>query len=164
MIAFLAAQLIALAAGVFLMAAIGARGMPLGLFVPAAWLGGTGLLAAEHLVLAQAGVPWNPLTLGLPWLIVAGLAVRRVRIDSNSFVSKPDLVGKLRAGFMSRQSPMKSGLIPGSRSPIPDLLLEVLVGILLLAWTAKMLIIATSKPPVGWDALVDWLFKGRAMY
>ncbi len=148
MIAFLEAQVVDLIAGVLLLLALGAWRMPLGLFIPAAWIGGTGLLAAEHLVLAQAGVPWNAVSLGLPWLAVAALAVRRVWAQSN--------------GHRTFTLPDIRQMLPKLKQPV--ILIEALVGVVIIVWTIKLLAVATSVPVAGFDAQVDWLFKGRAIY
>lgn len=76
MIAFFAAQVVAGLGGWVLLIALGAR-VPPGLFLPAAWLAGTGALAVERLVLAQIGVPWAPWVLALPWVVPAVVLVRR---------------------------------------------------------------------------------------
>jgi hypothetical protein len=173
MIAFLASQVVAFLAGALLMVALGAWRMPFGLFVPAAWLGGTGLLAVEQLLLAQVGVPWNPLSLGLPWLAVVILAVRRVHIACNGRWAdclrtiRPNqgrTIGSERA--KNRRWTMDHQITNVYRlsSIVHRLSMETLVAIVLIAWTTMMLIKATSTPPTGWDAQVDWLFKGRAMY
>ena len=48
-----------LLAGGVLLLALGGWRLPAGLWVLTAWLGGSGALAAERLLLAQAGLPWT---------------------------------------------------------------------------------------------------------
>src|SRR5438874_604693 len=83
-IAFFLAQAVALGAGAILLGALGATRLPAGLFVLAAWLGGSGALAAERLLLAQAGLPWTAGTLIPPWVALGGLAAWRIRREWRS--------------------------------------------------------------------------------
>src|SRR5512140_692445 len=78
MLAFFAAQLAALSAGGILLAAFDALRLPLGLLLPTAWLAGTGMLAVERLLVAQAGLPWSAAMLALPWLALAAVGVYRL--------------------------------------------------------------------------------------
>ncbi len=103
------------------------------------------MLAAEHLLLAQAGLPWDPLLLALPWVLLGGL------------------LGYRR--YTSRH-PQKSeaGHRPAWRRRAPDLALDLVIGLAILAWTAALWWKATNTPLIGWDAIAMWLFKGRAFY
>jgi hypothetical protein len=119
--------------------------LPAGLLVPAAWLAGTGALAAERILLALAGVPWNLVTLGLPWLALALLARQ----------SSPFRPGLLRPAPW-RGAPRNDGI--GSRP------MHVVVAAVLLAWTAALFWRATHQPLDGWDAWAIWFLKGRVLY
>ena len=72
MIGFFAAQAAAALVGAVVLLVLQTRA-PLGLFLPGAWLAGTGALAVERLVLAQVGVPWTSWVLALPWVVGAFL-------------------------------------------------------------------------------------------
>src|SRR5438874_339345 len=74
---FWIAQGVALAVGAVALLALRGWRLPGGLFFVASWLAGTGLLAVEHLLLALVGLPWSPLWLAVPWLVVGGLALAR---------------------------------------------------------------------------------------
>lgn len=76
-VAFFAAQVTGALVGIVLLLALGVQRAPVGLCLPAAWLAGTGALAVERLALAQAGIEWTPWALGVPWIAVAGVALRR---------------------------------------------------------------------------------------
>src|SRR5205814_8454231 len=71
---FLASLIAALAAGAVLLVALRWWHLPLSLLVAADWLIGNSALALERLLLAQAGLPWNLATLGLPWLALGVIA------------------------------------------------------------------------------------------
>lgn len=140
--AFFIAQLVALLAGTLLLLALGGRRLPLGLFLSAAWLAGTGALAAERLLLAQAGLPWSTLTLALPWLAVAFIAAWRLR----------------REGW--RPPPR----LPLSRQGRLGLAADIAVALVIAVWVAALWWQATNQPLAGWDAWSMWFFKGRAMF
>lgn len=143
MIAFIVVQLTALAAGMLVFAALGVLRMPVGLLVPASWLAGTGLLAAERLLLAQAGLQWSAPNLALPWLAVAALAAWRYHAA--------------RISDIRRLSPRLSRLSVSA-------LLEIGVAIVIGMWTLILLSQAVRSAPIGWDSLVIWLFKGHVLY
>jgi hypothetical protein len=143
MVAFIAAQLVALAAGLLLFAALGALRVPIGLLVPASWLGGTGMLAVERLLLAQVGLQWSAFNLALPWLAMAIVALWRYRA--------------VRISRTPRFSPDLNRLTVSR-------ILAIGVPIVIGVWTLILLSRAVSSAPIGWDSLVIWLFKGRVLY
>jgi hypothetical protein len=148
--AFFASQAVALLAGWALLVALSWSSLPVGLLVPTAWLAGTGTLALERLLLAQAGLPWNAVTIGLPWLVVVLLALRRL---------KPRvLVPKALLHMAGRnwRDPMHQGRL--------NLLIELVASTLIVVWTWGMFRMTLSMPMVGWDALINWVFKGRVLY
>jgi hypothetical protein len=145
---FLAAQAIAFLAGAGLVLALGGARLPAGLFVPAAWLGGTGALAVERLLLAQAGWTWTPEHLAAPWIGVAALAGLR--------------------GLAARRRTWRAWLRRARmvlRGPIPfGFVVDVAVAAGIVGWTAALLWQATNTPLEGWDAWAMWFLKGRALY
>ncbi len=152
MMAFFASQAVALLAGWALLAALSWSKLPVGLLVPTAWLVGTGALALERLLLVQAGLPWNAVTIGLPWLVVVLLALRRLkpRVPVWKVLSHTRMAGRgWRA--LTRQGRL-------------NLLAELVASTLIVVWTAGMLRTTLSMPMVGWDALINWVFKGRVLH
>jgi len=139
----LASQLLAMAAGLLLLAALRWHKMPLGLLIPASWLAGSGLIAAERLLLAQAGLPWNALTLSLPWLLVAGAALWSVRSKPQEF-TRPNF----RQAMADRRSRAR-------------MIIDLTAGAIILLWTAGLMRRTLAQPLTGWDGLVDWIFKAR---
>jgi hypothetical protein len=145
---FVVSQLIAMAVGVIFLAAMRWSKMPFGLLVPAAWLLGNGLLAAQRLLLSQAGLPWNPLTLYLPWLALASAAAWRA----------------WQTGWRPRlPSPAAkwAGLTHRARLA---LYIEVSALAVIVVWVASLLRATLNQPLAQWDALVIWIFKGRVFY
>jgi hypothetical protein len=136
--AFLAAQVPALLAGALLLTTLGGWRLHPGLFIPAAWLAGTGALAAEYLLLAQGDLPWTPVNVALPWLAVAVLAAWRLRAVRP--LSR-------RPGPLSRRA-----------------ILDALVALLILVWTAGLVDLAVSTPLRSWDSFTIWVFKGRVFH
>jgi hypothetical protein len=132
----LLAQITALGAGGLLFAALGWWRMPTGLLVLSAWLAGTGLLAAQRLLLSQMGLPWSLPLLALPWIAVAGLAGLRNR-----------------------------SLLVGRRIRWPAASwLDLAVALGIAVWSAALMAVAMSTPLTGWDARILWVFKGRVFY
>ncbi|MEO6456652.1 MAG: hypothetical protein ABIO92_00035, partial [Chloroflexia bacterium] len=135
-----------MAAGMLLLVALCWHKMTLGLLIPTAWLVGNGLIAAERLLLAQVGLPWNTLTLAPPWLAVAGVAAWRVRAEQQGFA------------------------LPNLRQTLSDsrerarMIIELMGGAIILLWTASLMRRTLAQPLTGWDGLVDWIFKARVFY
>jgi hypothetical protein len=142
---FFLAQLSALLAGGLLLIVLQSRELPPVLFGVTAWLAGTGALAAEHLLLAQAGLPWHPLLLALPWVALGGL------------------IG-WRWYRTRRAGPAGAGAGPPWRRRAAGLVVDLGAGLAVGAWTAALWWKATNQPLVGWDAIAMWLFKGRVFY
>lgn len=124
--------------------------MPFGLLLPATWLLGTGLLAAQRLLYAQAGLPWNTLLLALPWIAVGALAAWRLwaerRANGLGFASVPQKWAR-----QTRQERLA-------------MFIEITVALLIAVFTASMIKRTLNQPLAGWDALVMWIFKGRVLY
>ncbi len=150
----LASQVVAMAAGVLLLFALRWHKMPLGLFIPAAWLAGSGLIAAERLLLAQIGLPWNTFTLAPPWLLLAGVAAWRVRTE------RPGLDTATEGGHTG--PPLRQAL--SERRERAKLIIELMAGTIIVLWTAALMRRTLAQPLTGWDALVDWIFKARVFY
>ncbi len=149
-IAFFASQAVALLAGWALLVALSWSRLPVGLLVPTAWLAGTGTLALERLLLAQAGLPWNAVTIGLPWLVVVLLALWRL---------KPRVpVSKALLHMAGRN------WLDLAHQGRLNLLTELVASTLIVVWTSGMFRMTLSMPMVGWDALINWVFKGRVLY
>ena len=169
---FLTAQLIACTAGAVLLGALGV-GRPLPLFSVAAWLGGTGALAAERLLLATLGLPWTPLTLAAPWLLpTAIISIRAVYFLRHTLRTIPP-TNPLHATrfpfpvsrFTQYASHLLKSKIQNRKSAIPFAwVLDVAAGALLLGWTAALWWQATNTPLAGWDAWAMWFLKGRAFF
>ncbi len=147
MTAFLAAQGAAALAGALLLLAVGAGRMPIGLFVATAWLGGTGALAAQRLLYAQAGIAWSPVALTLPWIIMAGLVGIRLRRSWPSRSSWSSWSKKLRA-----------------QATVASILADAAAVTVIAVWTALLLRQAVNTPLAGWDAMAIWFLKGRAFF
>jgi hypothetical protein len=140
---FFASQAVALIAGLVLLAALGWWRLPTGLLVPTAWLVGCGTLALERLLLAQVGLPWNVVTLGLPWMGAAALAAWRLR----GLKEVREQWARAASGLKDRAS-----------------WLDWVAALLITGWTAALLLRTLAQPLFGWDALVLWVSRGRAMY
>ena len=148
--AFLAAQGAAALAGALLLLAVGAGRMPIGLFVATAWLGGTGALAAQRLLYAQAGIAWSLVALTLPWIIMAGLVgvrLRRSWPSRSSWSSWSSWSKKLRA-----------------QATVASILEDAAAVTVIAVWTALLLRQAVNTPLAGWDAMAIWFLKGRAFF
>ena len=152
---FLTAQAIAGLAGAGLVLALGGARLPVGLFVLAAWLGGTGALAVERLLLAQAGLAWTPEHLAWPWAAVAAIAALRLL-----GVRRRTWRARLRTGqaWLRRERTVLRGPIPFG------FVIDVAVAAGIVGWTAALLWQATNTPLEGWDAWAMWFLKGRALY
>ena len=135
-----------MAAGLLLLVALRWHKMPLGLLVPTAWLAGNGLFAAERLLLAQVGLPWNTLTLAPPWLVVAVVAAWRLRVEHQGFA-----LPNLRQTLSDRRERART-------------IIELMGGVIILLWTASLMRRTFAQPLTGWDGLVDWIFKARVFY
>lgn len=147
MIPFLAAQAVATASGGMLLLVLGVRRMPVGLAVTAAWLAGSGVVAAEHLIFLQLGIPWTPWALALPWFAaLGGWAVPRRRRMLGAIKRRYD---GLPADIW-RRAPSRW---------------DVAAGFLILAWTGVMVRQAVLQPlEGGGDAWAMWFLKGRAFF
>lgn len=143
---FFISQVVALAAGLTLMVVLGWWRLPPGLLVPTAWLVGCGAVALERLLLAQVGLTWNIVTLGLPWPVLAVVGVWKLRQTRGN---------EEASAWWTR---MTSGL-RSKASWLDWLALALIVG-----WTVALLLRTFAQPLSGWDAQVLWVFKGRAMF
>ncbi|HKP54453.1 MAG TPA: hypothetical protein VJ183_17590 [Chloroflexia bacterium] len=177
MIGFFVAQAISLLVGTALFMAMGCRRLPTVLFAVAAWLGGTGVLAAQRLLLAQAGLPWTPVTLFLPWIIVGAFALLA---DYRSWVRMAGNIeyGASQPGAQWRQW-LRSSLAPArarigeAKSALLDnraagarrgLLIDLAVLVVIVGWVALFWWLTTRQLLAGWDAMTTWFLKGRVMY
>ncbi len=158
---FLLAQLIALAAGVVLLITLGGRGLPAPLFIVAAWLGGTGALAAERLLLAVLGLPWTSGTLTAPWLALAALAAGRLLYPAwQNHDPSQSVIRNTQYAIRNLKSAIRN---PKSAIPFAWVL-DVAAAALLIGWTAALWWQATNTPLDGWDAWAMWFLKGRALF
>jgi hypothetical protein len=181
MIAFFVAQVIPLLVGTVLFVAVGCRGLPAALFVAAAWLAGTGALAAERLLLAQLGLSWAPATLLLPWVIVAALALladyrswarRNGPVEYEALQSSSRLEARwlswMRASVAAVRvqiGEVKLALLNKQTSTVRrGFMTDVGVLVVVVGWVGLLFWLATRQPLTGWDAMTSWFLKGRVLY
>ena len=105
---------------------------------------GAGVLAGQLWVYGLAHIPWNLLTLLLPW-IVLGVAVRKrlgaaIRSDVR------------RATTAARED--------WSRLDTLSVVLVVVGAILALTYVLNLI----TEPVTGFDAFADWLYKAKVYY
>jgi hypothetical protein len=132
--------------------------LPMGLLLPTAWLLGTGLLATERLLLAQAGLPWNSLTVIVPWWPLAGAAAWRIRSTA--------VLGHGRSQF--RRGALFSSMRRSEKEETHlnslTMAVEMVVVVIIVLWTLSLFRRTLNEPLMGWDALIDWVLKGRVIF
>jgi hypothetical protein len=111
--------------------------------VAGAVLIGATLLTLQLWAFGVVRLPWNALTLLLPWMVIAGL--RRERMVT--------LVGeeRQRVERLGRALSTLNGL---------ELILVVAGTLIVLAYLLSLV----AKPLYAWDAIDAWLFKAKAYY
>lgn len=102
-------------------------------------------MAAERLLLAQAGIPWTVLAIALPWAAVAVVAALRWR-QERAITWRADQENEAR---------------PPVRFAVAR---DLVVAAVLVVWVAGLVWQATNQPLAGWDAWAFWFLKGRAFY
>jgi len=105
-------------------------------------LGGSAL-AIQLWIYGAVHVPWNPLTLLIPWVVVVGLRRSRLR-------------RAITADWL--------GAVAEARRIIGAGALSVVFCVTLVGIAFLYLLNLVTQPVLGWDAIAMWLFKAGVYY
>ena len=144
---FLISQLVVLVVGIAVLPALGVWRLPGPLFASSAWLVGCVVMAAEQLLIAQAHLPWNVISLGLPIIVVAMIGAYRLRSDAR------------KAGDRATELS-----VPGSFLQNKGRRFDTAVFLVVTVWCTLLLIRTAQERLQGYDAMSNWIFKARIFY